>query len=99
MWSPTPSRCTGCNHLCDARRPRAASQQWTPVNEPPRRTVYLGEGGVTVSQDLAGLATDLEGFFARRVPLRWDAEDLTQETFVRALANWGQARQPDAARA
>lgn len=52
-----------------------------------------------MSDDLVALGEQLEGFFARRTGRQVDVQDLTQETMVRALAKWGQLRQPDAWRA
>ena len=44
------------------------------------------------------LPADIERFFARRTGQPTDAEDLTQETLVRALAKKDQVRDPDAVR-
>lgn len=49
--------------------------------------------------DLEGWADDLRGFFGRRVRDPDDADDLAQETFVRALARWADLRRPEARRA
>ena len=52
-----------------------------------------------MTEDLGALGQQLEGFFARRARRPDDAEDLAQETMVRALAKWGQVREPAARRA
>lgn len=57
------------------------------------------KGGAIVSDDLVTMGKHLEGFFARRAHREADAQDLAQETMVRALAKWGQLRQPGARRA
>ena len=51
-----------------------------------------------MAEDLAEFRDDVRAFFGRRVGAPADADDLTQDTFVRALVHWGDLRQPAARR-
>ncbi len=51
-----------------------------------------------MTEDLTALRDDVRAFFARRLREAGDADDLAQDTFVRALVHWGDLRRPEARR-